>query len=169
MTSTPRSPCWDGKTRMAWIYNDGGRARYGFKPSKSDCVCRAIAIAGELPYASVHAALIEIAKTERPRFGSGKRSNPSRGVFKPTTRRFLERNGWTWHPTMAIGSGARVHLCEEELPKGRLIVSVSRHLTAVIDHVIHDTYDPQRDDIAQENGVTRIVRRCVYGYYTKES
>ena len=68
---------------------------------------------------------------------------------------------------MAIGSGTRVHLCEEELPRGRLIVSVSRHLTAVIDHVIHDTYDPQRDGIAHENGVDRIVRRCVYGYYTK--
>lgn len=31
-----------------------------------------------------------------------------------------------------------------ELPSGRLVVSVSKHYTAVIDGVIHDTYDPQR-------------------------
>jgi hypothetical protein len=42
----------------------------------------------------------------------------------------------------------------DELPAGRLIVSVSKHLVAVIDGVAHDTHDPSR-------GGTR----CVYGYY----
>ena len=56
----------------------------------------------------------------------------------------------------AIGSGCRVHLRAEELPPGRLIVSVSRHLVAVIDGVIHDTLDCSR------NG-----SRCVYGYYSR--
>ena len=55
---------------------------------------------------------------------------------------------------MKIGSGCRVHLRERELPSGRLIVSVSRHMVAVIDGVIHDTHDPSR-------GGTR----CVYGYW----
>lgn len=41
-----------------------------------------------------------------------------------------------------------------ELPSGRLIVAVSRHLCAVIDGVIHDTFDPSRDGT-----------RCVYGYF----
>ncbi len=39
---------------------------------------------------------------------------------------------------------------------GRLIVSVSKHMTAVIDGVIHDTHNPSRDGT-----------RCVYGYWTK--
>lgn len=57
---------------------------------------------------------------------------------------------------MCIGSGCKVHLRDGELPMGRLIVNVSRHTVAVIDGVIHDNHDPQRDGM-----------RCVYGYWTK--
>jgi hypothetical protein len=66
----------------------------------------------------------------------------------------MESLGWVWHPTMTIGSGCKVHLREDELPNGRLMVLVSRHYTAVIDGIINDTFDPSR------NG-----KRCVYGYY----
>jgi hypothetical protein len=55
---------------------------------------------------------------------------------------------------MQIGSGCKVHLRADELPAGRLVVKLSRHLVAVIDGVIHDTYDCSR-------GGTR----CVYGFY----
>jgi hypothetical protein len=55
---------------------------------------------------------------------------------------------------MQIGSGCTVHLSADELPSGRLVVSVSKHLTAVIDGVIHDTHDPSRRGT-----------RCVYGYW----
>jgi hypothetical protein len=57
---------------------------------------------------------------------------------------------------MHIGSGCRVHLRADELPPGRLIVEVSRHVVAVIDGVIHDLADPSRGG-----------RRCVYGYFTR--
>jgi hypothetical protein len=62
--------------------------------------------------------------------------------------------GWVWTPTMQIGSGCTVHLRADELPPGRLVVSVSKHLTAVIDGVIHDTHD-----------CSRRGTRCVYGYW----
>ena len=55
---------------------------------------------------------------------------------------------------MAIGQACKVHLSSDELPSGRLVVSVSKHVTAVIDGVIHDTHDPGRDGT-----------RCVYGYW----
>ena len=42
---------------------------------------------------------------------------------------------------MSIGSGTKVHLRADELPSGRLLVKVSSHMTAVIDGVIHDTFD----------------------------
>ena len=73
---------------------------------------------------------------------------------------------------MLIGQGCRVHLRKAELPEGILIVQVSKHLTTVINGVVHDTYNPARE--AQEygfkNGVpySRVVGRCVYGYYTKK-
>jgi hypothetical protein len=58
---------------------------------------------------------------------------------------------------MAIGQGCKVHLRATELPAGRLIVQVSKHLVAVIDGVIRDTSDPSRGG-----------KRCVYGYYSRE-
>ena len=70
-------------------------------------------------------------------------------------RPYLQSLGWKWTPTMQIGSGCKVHLCADELPPGRLIVSVSRHLVAVIDGVVHDIYEDAR-------GGTR----CVYGYWS---
>lgn len=68
---------------------------------------------------------------------------------------YLESLGWTWTPTMRIGSGCRVHLRADELPGGRLIARLSKHLVAVIDGVIRDTHDCSRGG-----------SRCVYGYYS---
>jgi hypothetical protein len=66
--------------------------------------------------------------------------------------------GWEWVACMQIGQGCKVHLIHSELPKGRIIASVSKHLCAVIDGVVNDTYDCSRDGT-----------RCVYGYFRKKS
>jgi hypothetical protein len=95
-----------------------------------------------------------LAATERR--GKRGKSSAHSGVYKNTTRRYLQSLGWTWTPTMHIGSGCTVHLRADELPSGRLIVSVSNHMVAVIDGVIHNTSDCSR-------GGTR----CVYGYWSK--
>jgi hypothetical protein len=78
-------------------------------------------------------------------------------VPKKLTRQFLTSLGFVWTPTMKVGSGCTTHLRAGELPNGRLIVSVSGHITAVIDGTIHDTYDPSREG-----------SRCVYGFWRKE-
>jgi len=137
-----------------WTYDDGGRAAAGYKGVTGDCVTRAIAIATGKPYQEVYDAINEASQCERR--GSRKRgiSNARTGVYKQTIRKYLESLGWTWVPTMQIGSGCKVHLRANELPPGRLIVNVSKHTVAVIDGVIHDIYDPSR-------GGTR----CVYGYF----
>ena len=70
----------------------------------------------------------------------------------------MQELGFVWTPTMQSGSGCQVHLVAEELPSGRLICKVSKHLVAVIDGVIHDTYDCSRDE-----------QRCVYGYWQPAS
>lgn len=146
---------------MSFHYNDGGRKAAGFRGEAGDCVTRAIAIAMQRPYVDVYAAINEAAKDERYRGGkvalmaaTGRGSSARKGVLKDTWKRLLRQSGWVWTPTMSIGSGCRVHLRSEELPTGRLIVSCSRHLVAVIDGVIHDTHDS-----------TRGGKRCVYGYW----
>ena len=49
-----------------------------------------------------------------------------------------------------------MHLLPDELPTGRIVCSVSKHLVAAIDGVIQDTYDCTRDGT-----------RMVYGYFRK--
>jgi len=151
---------------MKMIYNDGGRSKAGRKGTANDCVCRSIAIATGKPYKEIYDALNELAKSER--IGKRKRSKSSarEGVYKATYKKYLASIGWKWIPTMFIGSGCKIHLHDGELPSGTLIVSLSRHLTCVIDGAIHDTHDPQRCTVFYENNKrVRIARRCVYGYW----
>jgi hypothetical protein len=140
---------------MTWVYDDGGRAAAGFNGRAGDCVTRAVAIATARPYRDIYELVNTLARAERPpASGRRSRSTARTGVHKPTTRKLLALLGWDWTPTMQIGQGCEVHLHADELPDGRLIVSVSRHVCAVIDGVIHDTHDP-----------SRAGKRCVYGYW----
>lgn len=136
---------------MKWIAHDGGRSEAGYKGTTRDCVARAIAIATEKPYSEVYDALNENRLRQR------RKSSARTGLYRLTYERYLKSLGWAWTPTMQIGSGCKVHLKADELPKGRLIVAVSKHMVAVIDGVAYDTNDPCR-------GGTR----CVYGYYRKD-
>ena len=142
---------------MDYIYDDGGRADAGFKGQAGDCVCRSIAIAAKLPYQQVYDRLAEGNATQRRSKHAAKRSrSASNGIF--TTRKwfkdYMSELGFVWTATMQIGSGCQVHLRADELPSGRLVCNVSKHSVAVIDGVIHDTFDPSRDGT-----------RCVYGYW----
>lgn len=154
---------------MEWIYDDGGRAEAGFKGRTGDCVCRAFAIALERPYKEVYDLINELAKGERK--GKRKRgvSSARTGVYNQTIRKVAEHYGMTWHPTMQIGQGCKVHLRANELPAGRIVVRLSRHEVAVIDGVIHDTYDPNDRGCSVDGyGNDITTDRCVYGYYVKE-
>jgi hypothetical protein len=140
---------------MMWTFDDGGRADAGYTGTAGDCVTRAIAIATGHPYQEVYDRLNQIAKSERPP-KRGRPSNARTGVLKRTYRKLLVEWGWVWTPTMFIGSGTTVHLRADELPMGRLIVEVSKHVTAVLNGVVFDTHDPSRDGT-----------RCVYGYWSQ--
>lgn len=142
---------------MSFKYNDGGRAEAGYKGTAGDCACRAIAIATGMSYQDAYDLINKTALTER--HGKRKRgvSNARTGVYKQTLRKIMLELGWKWTPTMFVGSGCNVHLKAEELPKGTLVVAVSKHYVAVIDGAVNDTHDP-----------TRQGKRCVYGYYQKQ-
>jgi hypothetical protein len=142
---------------MKFVYNDGGRKAAGYTGKKlGDCVTRAVVIATGLPYLTVFDALSHGCLKERRTKGQTRKVNAAHGVHTGRVwfKRYMESLGWKWTPTMGIGTGCRVHLRDGELPMGRLVVSVSRHMVAVIDGVIHDTHDCSR------NG-----KRCVYGYW----
>lgn len=150
--------------RLPFIFDDGGRSESGFRGKADDCVVRAVAIATELPYAEVYAA---IAKGVGAEPGS-KGATARRGVHtrRKWFRDFMCDLGFTWVPTMFVGQGCRTHLSQGELPMGRLVVKVSKHTSAVIDGVIRDTFDPSRETkLIEADGSVRIAHRCVYGYW----
>lgn len=130
---------------MKWEYDDGGRSRY-FKGSTGDCAVRAIAIATETDYKEVYDRLYEI---------SG--SSPRNGVSKKTVDSYMAEIGWVWHATMRVGSGCTTHMRASEIPMGRVVCRLSKHVAAVVDSVLHDTYD-----------CTRGGTRCIYGYWQME-
>jgi len=136
---------------MNFVFNDGGRSAAGYLGSTRDCVVRSIAIVTGMPYKQVYDDINKLSKKM-----SDKNSSSRTGVMKKTYKTYLKNLGYVYTPTMGIGTGCKVHLKAEELPAGRLLVSVSKHLTAVINGVLHDTYD-----------CTRNNTRCVYGYWKK--
>ena len=161
---------------MKFVYDDGGRRAAGRKGDTGDCVTRAIAIATGLPYSEVYDAMARgnagQRKGKRERSAHGKRT-ASHGISvrRKWFKDYMRALGWKWTPTMGIGTGCKVHLHDGELPMGRLIVAVSKHYTTVIDGVIHDTHDPQREEhiFWHMPGMPKhtISRRCVYGYWSK--
>lgn len=139
----------------AFVYDDGGREAAGYRGKAGDCVARAIAIAAAMPYADAYELVNAqcIADTQRKN-GRAAKNSARTGVRTPTLRRIMKELGWTWTPTMHVGSGCKVHLKATELPKGRIVVNLSKHVCAVIDGVVRDTHD-----------CTRNGTRCVYGYW----
>ena len=141
----------DGRCR--WVKDDGGRQASGIaraagrKDEAGDCVVRAIAIATGKPYLEVHKA-ITVAKvgdvvagdreyTKRVKRRGGVRAfDPDYGCSDEAYGPYLKSLGWSYTSTKG-----QVRLRADELPRGRLIVRISRHLVAVIDRVIYDTHD----------------------------
>lgn len=134
-------------------HDDGGRVAAGFRGSTGDCVTRAITIASGAPYREVYDTIHAMLRAD-PKCKARGKTSPRDGVPRRIYDPLLATLGFVWTPTMGFGTGCTVHLLPEELPPGRLVVRLSKHVAAVVDGVLHDTYDCSR-------GGTR----CVYGYW----
>lgn len=156
---------------LPWVFDDGGRLAAGYRGWADDCVVRAFAIALASDYAEVYDELAQMNESyhrtgaQRARSSSMQewhmkhaRRSARDGIAKPVIKAFAITHGMQWTPTMAVGQGTRVHLAAGELPQelGPLVVSVSRHVVAIVDGIIRDTFDPSR-------GGTRAV----YGYWAR--
>jgi hypothetical protein len=138
---------------MKLIVTDGGRKDAGLRGSfTGDCVIRSIAIASDRPYKRIYSDFKGMIAN---RLGYV----PEDGILtnKPAFKRYMVESGFVWNITCRIGSRDRVHMNAAELPMGRLVLSLSRHYSCVIDHRIYDTYDPS------SNG-----KRMVYGFWSFE-
>jgi hypothetical protein len=160
----------DGRCR--WVRDDGGRKASrstlgaGRKDNVGDCVTRAIAIATGKPYGEVHDALT-VAKVRYiyaggegkdagwtkhyKRRGGVRAFDPDHGCADGAYGPYLGSLGWRYTDT----KGRRLHLRADQLPGGRLIVEIRRHIVAVIDGVIHDTHDCGREGRVPVQGYWR--------------
>lgn len=125
-------------------YNDGGRSEYFKADRVGDCVTRAVAIVTGKDYKQVYDEIAELVGY-----------SPRNGIEGDDDRKVMAHYGGRWVPTMKIGQGCKCHLRANEIPMtGRIVCSVSKHVVAVIDGVIQDTWDCSREG-----------NRCVYGYW----
>ena len=97
--------------------NDGGRAAAGYKGKAGDCVVRSIAIATDFPYQAVYDDLYnanqEFRTTSRTKLARSlkqKNDSPRTGTHRVVIKKYLEKLGWQWTPTMFVGKGCTVHL-----------------------------------------------------------
>jgi len=143
-------------------FNPGGWT--GGIKHRRDCGPRAVAIATDQPYQVVYDELQrrqeELRLKSNSKWAYEKKPHTNKvhlGTAMIVVKEYLQSLGWTWVATMGIGTGCKVHLKANELPKGRILCRVSRHFVAVVDGVINDTYNGSREGT-----------RCVYGYFYKE-
>lgn len=141
---------------MEFVYDDGGREAAGYKGKAGDCACRALSIATGMEYREAYRLINRFAKIERVINPKRGKSSARTGVYKETFHKIMASLGWKWKATMEFGKGCTTHMRKEELPDGRIICNLSKHYAAVIDGVLHDTYDS-----------TREGNRCVYGCWYK--
>jgi hypothetical protein len=128
---------------MEWVYDEGG----GGNRSPSNCVSRSIAIAAQLDYDAVYERVVECVSDFHYEDGAsyaelhGMLDGPSEvGVPTEAIEDYLTELGFTWH---------RCGLGDDPLPTtGRLIIEMPGHYTAMINDVIHDTWDCRGDPVA---------------------
>lgn len=114
-----------------WVYNDGGRAEAGYKGTAADCVVRAIAIAMDLPYKVIYEDLRRTLLTYR-------QGSPRNGIPDDLMKRYLAKLGFRYKKIVSD----TVTLHKDELPKGKAIADLPGHVSAVIDGIVHDAYNP---------------------------
>jgi hypothetical protein len=126
---------WLTEHEMEFFWNDGGRSACGFVGLAGDCVTRSIAIATGLVYRDVYNQL-----------GAASLATPRNGVRTDIAAKFLEDR--RWHRTQISPTSYVPSL----LPAGAVIVHLAKndgrcsHFSALIDHVVHDTWDPSDED-----------------------
>ncbi len=120
---------------MEFVWNDGGRAASGFVGTTGDCVTRAIAIATGAAYREVYEQL-----------GQAAAASPRQGISIEVAAEYLSQRQWKRQ------SGQQVPFDPRQQPKGIVLLHLAkehgrgRHLSALIDQVVHDTWNPADDE-----------------------
>src|SRR6185295_3883785 len=99
---------------IPFTYNDGGRQMAGYTSTARDCVTRAIGIATGLPYQQVYVSLAQgnagQRKSKHSKRAGQRTANHGIITQRKWFKDYMSKLGFTWVPTMGIGTGCKVHL-----------------------------------------------------------
>ena len=111
------------KSNLKLKIDDGGRAAAGFKGKAGDCVIRSIAIVTNAPYQKVYDDLYKAnedfrttSRTKLARSLKQKNDSPRTGTHRVVLKKYLQKLGWSWTPTMFVGQGCKVHQKKKNYP-----------------------------------------------------
>lgn len=127
---------------MSYVLSDGGRFASGRKGFAKDCATRAVAIATGMDYDDVYNLLARANKRV------GRRKSAREGIEIEVLEIVLKHLGFVQCQAPKF-VGRKARYCD--LPMGRIIARQAGHVVAVIDGVLHDTFDSSN--------------RMVYKYY----
>lgn len=136
---------------MRYTHNDGGREFAGWKGKRAaDCVPRAIAIATGEHYRNVRRDLDGLVKE----MTGGLDTTTNNGTPTPVSYRYLDLKGWE----LVLTKGQYL----KDLPSdGTYIACLPRHMVAVINGTLHDTWD------SRKSKRTKCGSPKLEGYYRK--
>jgi hypothetical protein len=141
-----------------FVQDYGGRQYINtFLPAR-DCVTRSVAIASGREYGWVASRVRQLCEGQPLLWGLFK-TGPNIGVQKEVVDMLMAELGFHYTPLNTyLRRWKFLGPLAGELPGGRLVVFCNKHVTAVIDGVIHDAIDPVPYGIRQ-----------VFGYWSHRS
>ena len=134
-----------GMKMKNYIYDDGGRAKSGRKGVAGDCGCRAMAIATGIPYDECYKLL------SRANHQAGGKRSARNGVYKWVYEEVLQDIGWVWCKAPKFEGRKAYHY---DMPEEAVIGRMAGHYCAIINGVVHDSWDS--------------TRKMIYGYWKKK-
>ena len=134
---------------IGYVQDDGGRAAAGFKGHAGDCVVRAIAILTRQPYADIYARMAAAMKQAGySASGNGYRQKPRPGLHPrigPRSVQNLVKRSYGLH-RVDLGRGSRPTYTEAWLRHGNCLVGTTKHISAIVDGALRDTFDGRTYD-----------------------
>ena len=136
---------------IRFIETDGGRQRAGFRGRTGDCVVRAVTIISGEQYKNVYRTAAAINKDI-----TGKRSARN-GLLPKVYNRLLARFGFV-KVNAKRPSGDYMTYSEAWERYGNCIVSTNKHLAAIMNGALQDTFDGRTYEWPDESGMQCEIR-----------
>ena len=150
-------------TMIGYRYDDGGRAASGFKGHTGDCVVRAIAILTGVSYSDIYRRMAGAMRHGGyAASGNGYRQKPRRGLRPRLSARTIQNLVKTSYGLRRVnlGRGPRPTYTEAWLLHGDCLVGTAKHISAIVDENLRDTFDSRIYDARVYGGSAARQRKA---------